>query len=58
MARIEGPVVAAVQGVAAENWLECCERSSPALHTFPVCALGDTTAFVVKAAGGSRDGSR
>ena len=24
MARIEGPVVAAMQGVAAENWLECC----------------------------------
>ena len=24
MARIEGPVVAALQGVAAENWLECC----------------------------------
>src|SRR5574342_741926 len=24
MARIEGPVVSAIQGVVSENWLECC----------------------------------
>lgn len=24
MARVEGPVVSQIQGVAAENWLECC----------------------------------
>lgn len=24
MARVEGPVVSQVQGIAAENWLECC----------------------------------
>ena len=24
MARIEGPVVSAIQGIVAENWLECC----------------------------------
>ena len=24
MARIEGPIVASIQGVFAENWLECC----------------------------------
>ncbi len=24
MAKFEGPIVAALQGVAAENWLECC----------------------------------
>jgi cardiolipin synthase len=24
MARVEGPIVAALQGVFAENWLECC----------------------------------
>ncbi len=24
MARVEGPVVSQIQGIAAENWLECC----------------------------------
>ena len=28
MARIEGPVVADIQGIAAENWLECCGEIS------------------------------
>ena len=35
MARIEGPVVAALQGVAAENWLECCGEILTGPDTFP-----------------------
>ena len=35
MARIEGPVVAALQGVAAENWLECCGEIITGPDYFP-----------------------
>ena len=35
MARIEGPVVAAMQGVAAENWLECCGEILTGPDYFP-----------------------
>ena len=35
MARIEGPVVAALQGVAAENWLECCGEILTGPEYFP-----------------------
>ena len=49
MARIEGPVVAALQGVAAENWLECCGEILTGPEYFPALAeSGETTAFVVK----------
>ena len=47
MARIEGPVVAALQGVAAENWLECCGEILTGPEYFPdLEPAGDTTAFV------------
>ena len=56
MARIEGPVVAALQGVAAENWLECCGEILTGPDYFPalVDAVGDTTAFVVKSSPSDR----
>jgi len=45
MARIEGPVVAALQGVAAENWLECCGEIITGPDYFPnLQTVGDTTA--------------
>ena len=55
MARIEGPVVAALQGVAAENWLECCGEILTGPAYFPsLSKVGDTTAFVVKSSPSDR----
>ena len=55
MARIEGPVVAALQGVAAENWLECCGEILTGPDYFPnLTTVGDTTAFVVKSSPSDR----
>ena len=49
MARVEGPVVAALQGVAAENWLECCGEILTGPDYFPdLHPAGDTTAFVIR----------
>jgi cardiolipin synthase len=55
MARIEGPVVAAVQGVTAENWLECCGEILTGRDYFPeLKPCGETTAFVVKSSPADR----
>ena len=55
MARIEGPVVAALQGVAAENWLECCGEILTGPDYFPdLRPVGGTTAFVVKSSPSDR----
>ena len=55
MARIEGPIVAALQGVAAENWLECCGEILTGPDFFPdLEPCGDTTAFVVKSSPSDR----
>jgi len=55
MARIEGPVVAALQGVAAENWVECCGEILTGPDYFPTLQpAGDTTAFVVKSSPSDR----
>ncbi len=55
MARIEGPVVAALQGVAAENWLECCGEILTGPEYFPdLRPAGGTTAFVVKSSPSDR----
>jgi cardiolipin synthase A/B len=55
MARIEGPVVAALQGVVAENWLECCGEILTGPEYFPnLEPAGDTTAFVVKSSPSDR----
>ena len=55
MARIEGPIVAALQGVAAENWLECCGEILTGPDFFPdLKPCGDTTAFVVKSSPSDR----
>jgi cardiolipin synthase len=55
MARIEGPIVADLQGVFAENWLECCgeiltsPRHWPLLH-----GAGRTDAMLVKSSPSDR----
>jgi cardiolipin synthase A/B len=55
MARIDGPIVAALQGVAAENWLECCGEILTGPEYFPdLDRAGETTAFVVKSSPSDR----
>jgi cardiolipin synthase len=55
MARIEGPIVAALQGVAAENWLECCGEIMTGPEYFPnLDPAGETTAFVIKSSPSDR----
>jgi cardiolipin synthase len=55
MLRFEGPVVAALQGVTAENWLECCGEILTGPDFFPdLKPCGDTTAFVVKSSPSDR----
>lgn len=55
MARIEGPVVSALMGVSAENWLECCGEILTGPDYFPnLEACGHTTAFVVKSSPSDR----
>jgi cardiolipin synthase len=55
MARIEGPVVAALQGVAAENWLECCGEILTGPEYFPPLEhAGKATAVVVKSSPSDR----
>ena len=49
MARFEGPIVGALMGVAAENWLECCGEILTGSEYFPsLDAAGETTAFVIR----------
>jgi cardiolipin synthase A/B len=55
MARIEGPLVAGIQGVAAENWLECCGEILTGPDFFPdLEQCGQTTGFVVKSSPSDR----
>lgn len=55
MARIDGPLVAALQGVAAENWLECCGEILTGPEYFPdLQPAGDVTAFVVRSSPADR----
>jgi cardiolipin synthase len=55
MARIDGPIVAALQGVAAENWLECCGEIITGPEHFPhLEPAGETTGFVIKSSPSDR----
>ncbi|MGE0443660.1 MAG: phosphatidylserine/phosphatidylglycerophosphate/cardiolipin synthase family protein [Vicinamibacterales bacterium] len=55
MARIEGPIVAALQGVFAENWLECCgEILTGPRHWPPLAPAGETGAMLVKSSPSDR----
>jgi cardiolipin synthase len=55
MARIEGPIVAALQGVFAENWLECCGEVLTATRHWPALAYADgAEAMLVKSSPSDR----
>jgi len=55
MARIEGPVVAALQGVFTENWLECCGEILTAPRHWPVLRKADgAEAMLVKSSPSDR----
>src|SRR4030095_16697136 len=48
MARIEGPVVADIQGIVAENWLECCGEILTGPETYkPHEKVGSSPAFAI-----------
>lgn len=55
MARIEGPIVAALQGVFAENWLECCGEILTSPNQWPrLEPCGSTEAMLVKSSPSDR----
>ena len=55
MARIEGPIVAALQGVFAENWLECCGEILTGPRHWPVLEpAGPAEALLVKSSPSDR----
>jgi cardiolipin synthase len=55
MARIEGPVVSAIQGVVAENWLECRGEILTGPNTYsPQQPAGTTAAFTIKSSPADR----
>lgn len=55
MARVEGPIVADIQGVIAENWLECCGEILTGEEYFKrVEPAGSVAAFVIKSSPSDR----
>jgi cardiolipin synthase len=55
MTRIEGPIVAALQGVFAENWLECCGEILTSPRAWPpLLDAGRTEAMIVKSSPSDR----
>jgi cardiolipin synthase len=55
MVRVEGPIVAALQGVFAENWLECCGEILTAPRHWPALTrAGTAEAMVVKSSPSDR----
>jgi cardiolipin synthase len=55
MARIEGPVVTAIQGIAAENYLECCGAILSGEEMYKeLPEVGESGAFVVKSSPADR----
>ena len=55
MVRVEGPAVAAIQGVFAENWLECCGEILTSYRHWPeLKPQGSVHAMVVKSSPSDR----
>jgi cardiolipin synthase A/B len=55
MARIEGPVVADIAGVLAENWVECCGEILTGADTYkPRRTVGSVAAFAIKSSPADR----
>jgi cardiolipin synthase A/B len=55
MARIEGPVVPNIQGIVAENWLECCGEILTGVRTYrSEHTKGTSPAFAIKSSPSDR----
>jgi cardiolipin synthase len=55
MVRVEGPVVGAIQGVFAENWVECCSEILEGDAFFPALSdAGPVTAAAIKSSPSDR----
>jgi cardiolipin synthase len=55
MVRIEGPVVSDIQGIVAENWLECCGEILTGPETYkPRSPAGNISAFAIKSSPADR----
>jgi cardiolipin synthase len=55
MARIEGPIVPGIQGIVAENWMECCGEILTGPKTYKAnTRAGDVAAFPVKSSPADR----
>ena len=55
MARIEGPIVSDIQGVVAENWLECCGEILTGPETYkPHTPADGAAAFAIKSSPSDR----
>jgi cardiolipin synthase len=55
MARIEGPVVSDIQGIVAENWLECCGEILTGPETYkPHEKVGSSPAFAIRSSPSDR----
>lgn len=55
MIRVEGPVVSQIQGVAAENWLECCGEILTGPETYKAHEKADgVSAFALKSSPSDR----
>jgi cardiolipin synthase A/B len=55
MARIEGPVVGDIQGIVAENWMECCGEILTGAETYkPHDKVGSVAAFAIKSSPADR----
>jgi cardiolipin synthase len=55
MVRVEGPVVNAIQGIFAENWLECCSEILDGDTFYPaIPPTGNVTAAAIKSSPSDR----
>jgi cardiolipin synthase len=55
MVRVEGPVVASLQGVFSENWLECCGEILTSPHCWPaLTSEGTADAMLIKSSPSDR----
>jgi cardiolipin synthase len=55
MLRFEGPIVSDIQGIIAENWLECCGEVLTGAESYkPRHRVGRTRAFAVKSSPADR----
>jgi cardiolipin synthase len=55
MARVEGPIVPNIQGIAAENWLECCGEILTGVESYkPGVQAGSCAALAIRSSPADR----